>query len=146
MPVTSPSELKKSLIAAGFEVYRTVGDRVLLADRVRDNLIMDSGVAAVAGDVLRVRFVVRAQATGFPGESPDGLFDRARSMAATARDRGFVEADAVAVPVKDPGDKAQTLDTWYEVAYEKQVEGTDELIAELRYALGLDKTASNVPA
>jgi len=45
MPVPTPAELKKALTAEGFEIYRTTGDRILLADRVRDNLIMDSGVS-----------------------------------------------------------------------------------------------------
>ena len=63
----TPAELKKTLVARGFEVYRTLGDQVVLADRVRDNLIMDSGVAARSGDVLAVRFVVRGGAVLSPG-------------------------------------------------------------------------------
>ena len=47
----TPADLKKTLVARGFEVYRTLGDQVVLADRVRENLIMDSGVAARPGDV-----------------------------------------------------------------------------------------------
>lgn len=45
MPFLSPAELKRALIREGFEIYRTAGSFVVLADRVRDNLIMDSGVA-----------------------------------------------------------------------------------------------------
>src|SRR5262249_41968999 len=46
MPSVTPSELKKQLIAAGLEIFRVQGNRVHLADRVRENLIMDGGVSA----------------------------------------------------------------------------------------------------
>ncbi len=85
MPNPTPSELKKLLSNAGFEIYRTAGDRVELADRVRDNLIMDSGVSVLAaGGELVVRFITRAQASEFTGESEEQLFERARLMGAGA--------------------------------------------------------------
>ncbi len=68
MPSPSPSELKKQLILAGFEIFRVQGNRIHLADRVRENLIMDGGVAAVVAEQLAVRFVVKAQSSQFPGE------------------------------------------------------------------------------
>jgi hypothetical protein len=46
------------------------------------------------------------------------------------------------VPVRDPGDASKTLDTWYEVAFERAVADEDELMQELAYALALEKTAS----
>jgi hypothetical protein len=141
MPPT-PSELKKTLVARGFEVYRTLPDQVVLADRVRDNLIMDSGVAARAGSPLSVRFVVRCQASDFPSAGAEELFERARACAAEAQRRGYAEVGVVAVPVRDPGDPTNTLDTWYEVAFERPVSSEDELAEELRYALGLEKTAA----
>jgi hypothetical protein len=136
----TPNDLKKTLVARGFEVYRTLGDQVVLADRVRDNLIMDSGVAARPGNVLAVRFVVRCQQSDFPSASADDLFTRARACAADAVGRGYTEVGVAAVPVKDPGDATQTLDTWYEVSFERPVDGEDELEQELRYALALEKT------
>ena len=138
MPTPNPTELKKQLIAAGLEIFRVQGNRVHLADRVRENLIMDGGVAAVASDPLAVRLVVRAQASQFGGETPDQLFARARSLAAASEARGYSEVDATVVPVRDPGGGPTTLDTWYEVSYEKVV-AEDDLIAELRYALGVEK-------
>ncbi len=138
----TPSELKKTLLARGFEVYRTLGDQVVLADRVRDNLIMDSGVAARHGGALAVRFVVRAQASDFPSVSADDLFERARACAAPALGRGYTEIGVAEVPVRDPGDATHTLDTWYEVSFERSVASEDELEQELRYALGLEKTVS----
>ena len=138
----TPADLKKTLVARGFEVYRTLADQVVLADRVRDNLIMDSGVAARPGDVLAVRFVVRCQATDFPSATAEDLFERARACAEEARGRGYTEIGVAAVPVHDPGDATKTLDTWYEVSFERPVASEDELEQELRYALGLEKTVS----
>lgn len=138
----TPADLKKTLVARGFEVYRTLGDQVVLADRVRDNLIMDSGVAARPGSVLAVRFVVRCQQSDFPSAAPDDLFARARACAAEAVDRGYAEVGMATVSVRDPGDASQTLDTWYEVSFERAVASEDELEQELRYALGLEKTVA----
>jgi len=138
----TPSELKKTLVARGFEVYRTLNDQVVLADRVRDNLIMDSGVAVRPGEMLAVRFVVRAQGSDFPSAKAEELFDRARACAAEARGRGYREVGVAEVKVRDPGDHSSTLDTWYEVSFERPVASEDELEQELRYTLALEKTAS----
>ena len=139
----TPNELKKTLLARGFEVYRTLGDQVVLADRVRDNLIMDSGVAVRPGAVLAVRFVMRAQASDFPSVSPNDLYERARACALDAVGRGYAEVGVAEVPVHDPGDATSTLDTWYEVAFERAVASDDELEQELRYALALEKTVTH---
>lgn len=140
MPNLTPTELKKTLIGLGFEIYRTLGPRVLLADRVRDNLIMDSGVSVMGGDSLTVRFVVRAQGNDFPSDSPDELFQRARRLGKEGTSRGYAESGTSVVPIHDPSDPSRTLDTWYEVAFEKTVADLDELSSELKYALGLAKT------
>jgi hypothetical protein len=139
----TPVELKKTLVARGFEVYRTLGDQVLLADRVRDNLIMDSGVAVRPGAITSVRFVVRAQASDFPSAQASDLYDRARACAVEAVSRGYAEVGVAEVPVRDPGDASNTLDTWYEVSYERPVATEDELELELRYALALEKTVAS---
>ena len=141
MSPSTPSELKKLLLAEGFEVYRTLSDQIVLADRVRDNWIMDSGVAAGLGEVPRVRFVVRAQGGDFPNDSIAAIFERARQMANDALARGYHEISANSVEVRDPGDNSQTLDVWHEVAFEKALSSDAELVAELRYALSLEKTA-----
>ncbi len=141
MPTVTPSELKKQLIAAGLEIFRVQGNRIHLADRVRENLIMDGGVAAVVDDPLAVRIVVRAQSSHFPGESADQLFGRARDVASASAPRGYREVETSVVNINDPGGGPHTLDTWYEVAYEKPVDA-DGLLEELRYALGVEKSAS----
>ena len=136
------NELKKALIGAGFEVYRTFPNRIVLADRVRDNLIMDSGVSAGFEPTLTARFVVRAMRSDFLGEDDGALFNRARQLAGMATARGYSEAAAEVVPVPDPGDKTQTLDTWFEVAYERPVTSLEELFAELRQAMAMEKVAT----
>lgn len=144
--VTSTREVKEALLAAGFELYRTRGQEVCLADRVRDNLIMESGVSVVCREPdLAVRLVVRAQRTDFPTETAANLFDRARSMAASAERRGFREISTMTTPVQDPVDGSRTLDTWYEVVFEKQLRGIEEAIVEVRAVIPLDKTARSEP-
>jgi hypothetical protein len=143
MPSSTPGDLKKLLLAEGFEVYRTLSDQIVLADRVRDNLIMDSGVAARLGAEPSVRFIVRAQASDFPADSTEEIFERARRLATGAVTRNYHEVAATSVEVRDPGDNSQTLDVWHEVAFEKKLLSDDELVAELRYALALEKTAPN---
>ncbi len=142
MPASTLSELKKLLLAEGFEVYRTLSDRVVLADRVRDNLIMDSGVSARIGPEPRVHFVVRAQGSDFPTESAPEIFERARLLARDAMTRNYREVGANSVDVHDPGDRSQTLDVWHEVAFEKTLASDSELLSELRYAFSLEKTAA----
>jgi hypothetical protein len=143
----SPSlaDVKKALIAGGFEVYRTTGNEVQIADRVRDNLIMDSGVSIRAESPLAVRVVVRAQLSDFPADAEANagasLFDRARAAAGAVISRGFQETQTLASPMRDPGDPSRTLDTWYEVCYEKKVANLDEALAEVGFALKLEKTA-----
>jgi hypothetical protein len=141
MSASTPSELKKLLLAEGFEVYRTLGDQIVLADRVRDNLIMDSGVSARIGSEPCVRFVVRAQGSDFPTESTLDILERARQMATDAVRRSYQEVGTKSVEVRDPGDSSQTLDVWHEVAFEKTLANDAELVSELRYALSLEKTA-----
>lgn len=133
----TPVELKKSLIAEGFEVYRTMSDRVALAERVRDNLLMDGNVAACTGDQLAVRFTTRAQQSEFPNDNEAALFNRARCRGEIALVRGYHEIDCIVVPVYDPGDPSRTLDTWYEVSFSRPVTTLEELFVELRFALEL---------
>jgi hypothetical protein len=140
MPST-PQTLKKSLVADGFEVYRTSPGFIILADRVRDNLLMDSGVAVVHGEPLVVRITLRARAAEFPGDGEQTLFERARALSEPMKERGYAEVGSEAVPVTDPGDATRTIDTWYEVTYERRVSEEAELHPELRFALSLPKTA-----
>lgn len=137
----TPSEIKKALQAAGLEIYRTRGEVVHLAERVRENLLMDAGIFVDAA-VIKVGFLVRAQRTDFPNDADDRLFERARVLAAPALDRGYREAGAQVRKVADPGDGERTLDTWCEIVFEKQVGGVDAAVDEVRFALTLEKAAA----
>jgi hypothetical protein len=145
MPTSA--EIKKAIVAAGLEVYRTRGHVVQLADRVRENLLMDSGVSihgrhASHASAPKVVFIVRAQRTDFPSDGEERLFDRARGLAAAAVARGFREADTHVREVCDPGDAARRLDTWYEVQFEKAVADVQTAIDEARFVIGLEKSAA----
>jgi hypothetical protein len=135
----TPQQLKKALVAAGFEVYRTVGDDVVLADRVRENLIMDSGVRVQRGAAFQVKVTLRAQRTDFPSDDERALFDRVRALAEPVVAKGFAEVAALATRVTDPADAERTLDTFYEVTFAKDVAGLDAAFSELRFVMGLDK-------
>jgi hypothetical protein len=136
------AEIKKALREAGLEVYRTRGDVVHLAERVRENLLMDAQIFIHAGDAAtRVGFVVRAQRNDFPNDGEEHLFERARQLAARAVERGYAEASAEVRKVFDPGDGQRTLDTWCEVSFEKSVGDLEAAIAEARFALSIEKAA-----
>jgi hypothetical protein len=140
--MATAADIKKALKEAGLEVYRTRGDVVYLADRVRENLLMDAGTFVRAAATPTVGFVVRAQRNDFPNEAEDHLFERARQVAAPALDRGFREIVAEVRKVMDPGDGDRTLDTWCEVSFEKEVGDLDAAIAEARFALAIEKAAA----
>jgi hypothetical protein len=130
--------MKRALKEAGFEVYRTQGDVIHVAERVRENLIMDSGIR-VGGNHLAVSFYARAEQRDFPGEDEAALLARARKLGAPALARGYREARAFVTRVPDPGDPDRTLDHWYQVQFEKVVDDVDGAIAEVRFAHGLTK-------
>ena len=134
-----PGDIKRALRDAGFEVYRTEGSEVQVAERVRENLIMDSGVR-VMGEPA-VAFVTRAQQRDFPGDAPEQLFERARRVAQRALDRGYREVRAFVTPTRDPGDPSRTLDHAYEVRFELAVADIAAALGEVRGLLSLDKTA-----
>jgi hypothetical protein len=136
----TPAEMKKALREAGFEIYRTRGDVVHLAERVRENLLMDSGVF-VHASALAVGFVVRAQRSDFPSELETQLFDRARLLAEAAVSSGYAEVGTHVRECHDPGDGARVLDVWFEVSFEKPISDATALTDEIRFALSIEKAA-----
>jgi hypothetical protein len=139
--LNNAARVKKVLVDAGFEVFRTRGEEILLAERPRENLIMDSGVRLRLGEPFEVRIVLRAQKADFPNEDDGHLFERVRKLAAPAVSDGFAEIATAVTKVSDPGDAERTLDTFYEITYAKPASALDEAVVELRFALGLEKRA-----
>jgi hypothetical protein len=135
------SHIKRALIDAGFEVFRTRTEEIVLAERPRENLIMDSGVRLRLTSSLEVRVVLRAQKADFPNEDDARLFDRVRTLASGALEAGFAEVGTAVTRVSDPGDAERTLDTFYEITYAKATAALEEALSELKFALALEKRA-----
>lgn len=142
MSVRSVQELKQTLLQAGFEVFRTLGSRVVLADRVRENLIMDSCVSVVCDETLGVRVVIRAQGADFPGETEEQLFARVVQHGVDLGQRGYEEVERSVVPMLDPSDPKKRLDTWYEVSFGRKLQADQDLGSELRFALAVVKVVA----
>jgi hypothetical protein len=140
-PPSNTTHIKKLLVEAGFEVFRTRGEEIVLAERPRENLIMDSGVRLRLGASFEVRVVLRAQKADFPNEDEPHLFERVRKLAAPAVSDGFAEVATAVTRVADPGDSERTLDTFYEITYSKAARALDDALVELKFALNLEKRA-----
>ena len=136
----TPAEVKKALVSAGFVVYRTRGDVIHVAERARENLIMDAGIRVRASEPA-VILMVRAQRSDFPHEPEDAMFDRARKLARIAVERGYSEGGTQMTPLPDPNDEARTLDSWFEVSYEKRVADLEQAMTEVAFALSIEKAA-----
>jgi len=143
MSASTAAEIKKLLTGNGWMIYRTLGDSVLLAELVRDNLIMEANVSVELGASVRVRFATRAQRSDFPSSSETdvSLLDRARSMGQPALEAGFKELRTLVEPIPDPMDPKEHLDTWYQVLFEKPVDSDEALVEAVRSAMSLEKVA-----
>jgi hypothetical protein len=139
----TPAEVKKALVSSGFIVYRTRGDLVHVAERARENLIMDAGIRVRASESA-VIVMIRAQRSDFPQDADQVMFDHARRLALAIIERGYVEVGTQVTPLPDPNDDAHTLDSWFEVSYEKRVQDLVEAMAEVGFALSVEKVASRV--
>src|SRR5690606_18069923 len=146
----TPKELKQELVAAGFQVYRSEPTQLQLAVRVRENLIMDSGVWVVfdpeqplrsSETQFGVRCVFRSQQSDHVADGEEQAFARARDLARALEPTGYVERETRVVTVENPSLPGQVLDTWREVVVEKLALGWEELLAELEAALRTTKIA-----
>lgn len=134
-------DIKHALTEAGLHVYRASESEVSVAERVRENLIMDAGVSVRTNEPA-VAFLTRARQTDFPNEERDALFKRAHMLGESATHRGYRETKRFVTAIPDPGDPSKTLDHWYEVRFEKSVENVKGVLAEVQFALSLAKTAN----
>lgn len=136
-PYVSLPDLKKKLVAAGFEIYRTLPGSIALVERVRENLILDSGIrlAPTPGGFV-VRVIFRAEGRGFPGESEEQMLERARGLASQATAHEFVSVAQEVVPQMDPSHPGVELDRFFEVACEREVAELEEAARVVRIAFG----------
>ncbi|MBI2395145.1 MAG: hypothetical protein HYV09_36580 [Deltaproteobacteria bacterium] len=138
----SIQELKRTLVAAGLEIYRTRPDAVHLAERPRDNQILDAGISVrPAGErEIEVRVVMRAQRSDFPRDPIDTLYQRVREHAeGDLLARGFTEIETREQRMLDPGDKTKTLDTWYELVFSRTFADLESAIADVKRVLPVEK-------
>ncbi|MBT8452438.1 MAG: hypothetical protein KJO40_10760 [Deltaproteobacteria bacterium] len=121
------------------EIYQAEPGELRIAERVRLH-IMDSGVRVVLNGELIVQFTARSQRSDAPSAQPAELFGRVRhEIGEQAGERGYEELGSEIVEVKDPVDQARVLDVWHEVTYRKALTAVDEAVAEVRWALDLEK-------
>ena len=131
-------QVKKSLLEAGLEIYRTQLTEIQVAERIRLH-IMDSGIRVRLSESMAVTFTARSQRSDFPSVEPGQIFEKVRAtIGQQALERGYREESTQTIEVKDPMDDARVLDTWHEITYSKPVEGTDSAVDEIRWALGIE--------
>jgi hypothetical protein len=139
----SIQDLKRTLMAAGLEIYRTRPDAVHLAERPRDNQILDAGISIrPSGDegAMEVRVVMRCQRSDFPREEAEKLYERVRELARSdLASLGYAEIESHEQHMLDPGDKTKTLDTWYELVFSRVLPTIEGAIDDAKYALKLEK-------
>jgi hypothetical protein len=149
MPPSQPpsiQELKKTLVAAGLEIFRTRPDAVHLAERPRPNQILDAGISVRPAGVehgagaYELRVVLRCQRSDFPREAPEVLWSRVRALAHDdVSAAGYTEIEHRELPVADPGDKSRTLDVWYELVFSRVMADLPTAIEEAKRILPLEK-------
>ncbi|MGZ3418662.1 MAG: hypothetical protein ACXWUG_12565 [Polyangiales bacterium] len=142
----SIQDLKRTLVAAGLEIYRTRPDAVHLAERPRDNQILDAGISVRPAPApgkegaLEVRVVMRAQRSDFPRDPIETMYERVRELAQhDIVAQGFSEVETREQRMADPGDKTKTLDTWYELVFSRNFDDAPSAIAEVKRVLVLEK-------
>lgn len=141
---TRLKELKKRLAAEGFQVFRTQQAEIVLADRVRDNLIMDSGVRVLMepqGRGYLVRCVLRSQRSDHPADTDEDGLSRARELSGALCQSGYCEVEERISRLADPNAPGSDLDVWRELVLQKQVPDWAGLVAEVRHVLSLPKLA-----
>ncbi len=146
MSVPDLADLKKRLRAEGFEIYRTLPRQIQFAERVRDNLLMDSGVSVEMMEEssgFMVHVTVRAQASHFPGSDETDLLAKAQELASEFTKAGYETVDARARPVPDPSHPERNLDTSHEVALVRPVAELSLLFVELKGALSRTRHSSD---
>lgn len=131
-------ELKRSLVTAGLEVFRTRGDEVHLAERQNVQL-MDSGVRVRGGASPLITVVMRAQRNDAPTLDSGAMFDAVRARAAGLRAAGYDEVTSASREIRSVSDPEHLLDVWFEVTWQRAVASNEEAVAEARRAIATER-------
>jgi hypothetical protein len=131
-------ELRKTLVEAGFEVFRVKDDEVYLAERQNLHL-MDAGVRIRASQPYRVTVIAHAQRSDAPGFSPEALFDLVRDGVRPLTELGFEEVSVQSRELFSASDSNQVLDVWYEITLGRSFETLHDAIDGARRALEFDR-------
>jgi hypothetical protein len=118
------ADLKKALQQQGLQIYRSMADEVRIAERVRENLILDSGISV--STALEVIVVFRTEKRAFPGESEHSLFARARTLAGVAKAHGLSEKRTNSSEITDASNENRVLDEVFEVTYSRTADDLNE--------------------
>ncbi len=131
-------ELKRSLVTAGLEVFRTRGEEVHLAERQNVQL-MEAGVRVRGGASPAVTVVVRAQRNDAPSLAAEVMFDAVRARSLGLTDAGYGEVSREAREIRSVSDASQLLDVWFEVTLQRAVASMDEAVTEARRAIAAER-------
>lgn len=134
-------DLKRLVRNAGFQVYGTQGQQILLAERVRDNLILDSGIS-LSPDPLSIIVTVRAQMIHFPGQPIEHAREFADRLGDAFLALGYTRERSETVAIQNPNQVGSTLDTVCEVVFQKALPSPDPIPTEIQLALDLARTSS----
>ena len=131
-------DLKKALIAAGLEVFRTRGEEIHIAERQNVSL-MEAGVRVRGGASPAVFVVARAQRSDAQSAHAEQLFDLVRARCAALIASGFREVSAETREIRSVSDATHLVDTWFEVTFSRDAAGLDELVRDARAAITAER-------
>lgn len=131
-------ELRKTLVEAGFEVFRVKDDEVHLAERQNLHL-MEAGVRVRASAPFRVTVTARAQRSDAPGLTPEALFELVRDGIKPLIEQGFEELAVHTRELYSVSDSTQVVDIWYEVTLGRSFDTIHDAITFARRALEIER-------
>jgi len=136
--VVNPRELKRALVAAGLEVFRTQGEEIHLAERQNVSL-MEAAVRVRGGEAPMVIVVARAQRSDAVAAREDQLFELVRRRSATLVEAGFREVSAESREIRSVSDFAHVVDTWFEVTFARDASDIEGLVSLALLAIRADR-------
>jgi hypothetical protein len=141
-PKSAIVETKRALREAGLQVYEVRDGCIALAERVRDNLILHSGIA-VCPATWTVRVTVRAQSLHYPGQSQERIALQAEELGLPFQARGFSKLGASSHDVGDPSHPGRTIDVVHAVTFQRPCASWDEALEEIHAAFLLPRATTD---